>query len=864
MRAPTDANRLREILLPATKAHRAGTAVPRSIGALLAVAVAVATATLTGNTAASAAPPTGWTKIVNDAYDRTLTDTWGSALAGGTYQLRADDVATSVPFDVANGKGSVAMSPGIGYAATLPVSTTDSQTQLAFIVPDLTSIKSGLHQTIQARVQSSGDAYRGRVFVGGSGSVTLSFSRIVAGSDVGLAEYRLPLTVTAGQQLNLELSVTGTNSVLLQARAWLDSAAQPAWQTSFTDTSTSKITKSGALGLWMYQSAGGSAFTLLNTTLQAWAPTGGGTTTAPTSSSAPTTATAPPATATAAPTTTTTAAPPTTTTTNAAAAAPSATGRGAGTIGSASFPVPSGAKFVATNGNDNNAGTQSSPYRTLAAALAKSPAGAKIVLRAGSYNESVTVDKTDITIQSYPGEAVWLDGSVPVTNWSKSGTTWVSTGWTTELDRSTSSSRGDTSTRLIRPEFPLASWPDQVFINGGAQTQVASAAAVTAGTFFVDYAANTIRIGSDPAGKSVASSNKSRAIQVNSQRVTIQGIGVRRYGTSLPDGATVRMINTEATVRNVEISDNATLGLSISNNNAVADHVSLLRNGMLGFGVNAGYNLKLTNSIIKGNNTQNFKDAPVSGGVKVTRSRGVLISNNEISANTSAGFWCDESCYDVNIVHNTVSNNSTAGVQLEISEKAVIANNLFTGNGNSVQIMNTGNVKIYNNEFGGYTYYGVRLNQDTRRNANTSTTGHDPRRPNPDPTTPWYLHDIVVSNNVFSASGRSQFYGLDPATGQSLDAVKVTINGNLFNTYTGTGAHMVGWGLANKTVKYYETPAALAAAKNTAWKNAATGQQALTSMQALMGTYNSTAVALPADIASVIGQSAGSKRVGRY
>ena len=539
-------------------------------------------------------------------------------------------------------------------------------------------------------------------------------------------------------------------------------------------------------------------------------------------------------------------------------------GRGAGTIGSASFPVPSGAKFVATNGNDSNAGTQAAPYRTLAAALAKSPAGAKIVLRAGSYNESVTVDKTDITIQSYPGEAVWLDGSIPVTNWTKSGTTWVATGWTTELDRSTSQTRGDTSTRLIRPEYPLASWPDQVFINGAAQTQVASSTAVTAGTFFVDYAANTIRIGSDPAGKSVVSSNKSRAIQVNSQRVTIQGIGVRRYGTSLPDGATIRMINTEATVRNVEISDNATIGLSISNNNAVADRVSLLRNGMLGFGVNAGYNLKLTNSIVKGNNTQNFKDAPVSGGVKVTRSRGVLLSNNEISGNTSAGFWCDESCYDIKVVHNTVSNNSTAGVQLEISEKAVVANNLFTGNGNSVQIMNTGNVKIYNNEFGGYKYYGVRLNQDTRRNANTSITGHDPRQPNPDPTVPWYLHDIVVSNNVFSASGRSQFYGLDPATGQSLDAVKVTINGNLFNSYSGTGAHMVGWGQANKTVVYYETPAALAAAKNSTWKNAATGQQTLTAMQSLMVNYNSTAVALPADIASVIGQTAGTKRVGRY
>ena len=266
MPASTDANRLREILLPATKSHRT---VPRTLGALLAAAVAVVTSAITGTTVASAAAPTGWTQIVNDAFDRTSTDTWGSAPTGGTYRLRANDVATSAPFDVANGKGSVSMVPGTGYVATLPVATTDSQTQLTFVVPDLASIKSGLHQTIQARVQTSGDAYRGRVFIGGGGAVTLSFSRNVAGSDVGLAEFRLPLTVTSGQQLNLEFSVTGTSSVLLQARAWLDTATQPNWQTTFTDASASKITGSGALGLWMYQSAGGSAFTLLNTTLQA-------------------------------------------------------------------------------------------------------------------------------------------------------------------------------------------------------------------------------------------------------------------------------------------------------------------------------------------------------------------------------------------------------------------------------------------------------------------------------------------------------------------------------------------------------------------------------------------------------------------
>jgi parallel beta-helix repeat protein len=823
-----------------------------------AVALAALVASVSLAPAAAAAVPSGWQTIVDDSFDRTVSDSWGSAPTGGEYRELVNGNQATGEFDVASGKGSIALTPGQAATAILPVSTVDSQTKVTLVVPDLGSIKAGLHETIQARRQDNGDAYRGRVYIGGSGSVTLSFSRVIGGADTGLAEVRLPFMVAAGNQLNLEFSVIGTGSVVLQSRAWLTTDDQPDWQASYTDTASAKITAAGTLGLWIYEAGGGSPFTLLNTTLQAWAPPGGVSTSTPTTT--PTTTT----TTTTKTTTTTTTTPTTTTTTTTTAPPPSSSGRGAGSIGSASFSVPSGAKFVATNGNDGNSGSQSSPYRTLAAALANAGAGTTIVLRAGSYNESVTVDEDDITIQNYPGEAVWLDGSVPVGNWSKSGSTWVASGWTAEFDRSTSQTRGDTSTRLIRPEYPLASWPDQVFVNGTQLTQVSSAGAVTAGTFYVSYSSNTLTIGSDPSGKNVVSSNKSRAIRVNSKDVTIQGIGIRRYGTSMPDGATLLMYNTGATVKNVEISDNATIGLSISNNNAVVDNVTVVRNGQLGVGANAAYNFKMSDSIVSDNNTQHFKDAPVSGGIKMTRSRGIMLNNNEISRNISAGFWCDESCYDINVLNNTVADNTTAGVQLEISEKAVVANNLFTGNGNAVQIMNTGNVRIFNNEIGGYTYYGIRLNQDTRRNANTSTTGHDPRQPNPDPTMPWYLHDIVASNNVISASGRSQFYGVDPLTGQSLDAIRVTINGNLFNAYTGSGARMVGWGQANGSVVYYDNPDALAAAKNSGWKNAAMGQQSLTSMQSAKGGYNSIAVGLPSDVASLLGQSSGSKNMGRY
>ena len=77
----------------------------------------------------------------------------------------------------------------------------------------------------------------------------------------------------------------------------------------------------------------------------------------------------------------------------------------------------------------------------------------------------------------------------------------MASGWTTEFDRSTSQTRGDTSTRLIRPEYPLASWPDQVFVNGTQLTQVSQRLSGHCGHILRQLRANTLTIGSDPSGK---------------------------------------------------------------------------------------------------------------------------------------------------------------------------------------------------------------------------------------------------------------------------------------------------------------------------------------------------------------------------
>ena len=76
---------------------------------------------------------------------------------------------------------------------------------------------------------------------------------------------------------------------------------------------------------------------------------------------------------------------------------------------------------------------------------------------------------------------------------------------------------------------------------------------------------------------------------------------------------------------------------------------------------------------------------------------------------------------------------------------------------------------------------------------------------------------------------------------------------------------MVAWGKGdNKTLERYETPAALAAAKNGGWKNAQIGSaKPILSMASDKTTNASVAVAIPSDVATASGRlGPGSKVLG--
>ncbi|MBN1674318.1 MAG: right-handed parallel beta-helix repeat-containing protein [Kiritimatiellae bacterium] len=66
---------------------------------------------------------------------------------------------------------------------------------------------------------------------------------------------------------------------------------------------------------------------------------------------------------------------------------------------------------AATDGNDDHAGTLAAPFKTIGRGLSRAAPGDTIIVRAGTYPESVTVATERVTLKNYPGERPIVDGS---------------------------------------------------------------------------------------------------------------------------------------------------------------------------------------------------------------------------------------------------------------------------------------------------------------------------------------------------------------------------------------------------------------------------------------------------------------------
>lgn len=672
-------------LSPAPRWHAA----PRTVLA----AIAALTTSVTALAAAppSVAAPSDYqlaTTVLKDTFSRSVASGWGTATSGQAYATTNAGLASA-----ASDKGVVKLTPGAAVTNTASAAKAlDARASIEVSASAATTKGNGFFTTLALRSTST-SSYRAAVRFGTDGQLVIKLLRAEGASESVLkADTVVATGAKANTAYTFEFQVTGTNPVTLASRVYATGSTAPAWQMMYDDSASNRLTATGHLGVSSYLSGSSTAVngSYDNLTLS----------TVTTTPAAPAPAPTTPANPAPAPTPT-----------------PSSS-VGSVAVGSASYSVPAGAIYVAAKGDSSGSGTASSPYGSLATAFAKAANGATIVLRGGNYHESVELPfNRKLVVQNYPGEAVWLDGASKLTGWTQSGSTW-SAPWNYKFARTVGLSPGaDETSWWVNSKYPTAGYPEQVWVDGSALTQVGSASAVTAGTFFVDTGAKKLIIGTNPSGKTVEASTLQKALIVHGTGSTLRGFGIKRYATTTNQLGALSLEVNDLTVENVVVKDNATIGVFAWGSNLTMNRVTVTGSGVLGVALTNLNGATVSQSDISSNNVERFNEAPVAGGLKATTAKNVTISKSRFKGNVNSnGLWFDESSQQIKVSGNTFLDNGTDGLEVEISDSVKIVDNYFTNNGwAGVRLFNTSHAEVWNNTIAGNKKWSIRILQDERR-----------------------------------------------------------------------------------------------------------------------------------------------------
>ena len=786
--------------------------------------------------------------IAIDGFDRAAAGSWGVAPTGGDYAL---SLPSAFSLD---GAAAVAAAPRAGSSVTATLAALaadDVQAAVTASLPALPVAGNGVYAGLQLRA-GGGSHYLASTRVDPTGAVWLSVLRVVGSTadQVALARDVPVLSgYVAGSPLHLEFRATGTDPVTLQARAWQGEAA-PEWQAVVEDADAARITTAGAVAVWTYVSGATEpvAVGYDDLLVQRLLPPG------------------PPVTV-----------PPAPPTPGTAPAIDGVRGTpGSAPVGTTAYPIPEGALFVAPGGADTATGSEAAPFATLSAAITAAPSGATIVLRAGEYHGAFVIPgHKPLTIQSYPGEAVWLDGSRVVDTWEPEGDLWVASGWDVVFDSSPTYSRGApdgtiAGWRFVNPLYPMAAHPDQVWIDDVAQLQVGTLEEVVAGTFLVDTVAGRLVLGTDPTGAVVRASDTAKALVIAGEGSTVRGLGIRRYAPSVPDIGAVAVSAAGVTVENVEMTDMATTALAIFASDTTLTDLTIRRSGMLGAQASWADGLVATGLLLTDNNTEHFNRAPVSGGFKIHKSRDVTVADSAFLSNRGNGLWFDESVYDMTITGNDILDSVGNGLVIELSATALVADNVIArSERDGLLISDSGHVDVWNNTIVANDR-SINIVQGERRASDLSLPGHDSRQVLPDPTVTWITEDIEVANNVMAdGRGKCILCVEDYSHQRSAAQMDVRSNGNVFQrTSTTAPTWAVVWSRGVGNPQVFTSIAAFTSATGQDVASLALdgtpAVEGLALAPAVESIVGSVAQPLDAAVAAAIGQDADGRHVGAF
>jgi len=397
-----------------------------------------------------------------------------------------------------------------------------------------------------------------------------------------------------------------------------------------------------------------------------------------------------------------------------------------------SYPLPTAAHvyYVAPDGKGDAAGSTLAEPTTLEAAFERVVSGDAIVMRGGTYRTGDLRLNQGITLQPYLDERPVLKGTRVATEWQALRDDVWRTSWST-----------------LFPARPLGWWRreregmrtplhrfnnDMVFVDGKLLRSVGWEGELDEDSFYVDYEAGHVYIGTDPTDRLVEITAFDNAFirvsrswhgkESDKKGPTIRGITFTQYAYRAIDiegKKPATLVSEEPTDDPVGLHEPGTYGrevvgttlenVTISFCSRVAGYFRgdglVLRNSLIsdtsteGFYVIGSSDVLLERNIFRRNNVEELTGYYPAAVKIFNQSHRVTCRDNLVIDNPhSNGIWYDVGNQDGVFVNNWVE-GAIDGFFFEISKGAIVAGNVFVGCNKGVRVLNSRDVHVYHNTF---------------------------------------------------------------------------------------------------------------------------------------------------------------------
>ena len=372
--------------------------------------------------------------------------------------------------------------------------------------------------------------------------------------------------------------------------------------------------------------------------------------------------------------------------------------------------------YVAPDGDTNAPGTTLAQPTTIESAVERVVTGDAIILRGGTYRTGGLLLNQGITMQPYADEHPVFKGTLVATNWTS-----LSNGlWRTKWSPLFPSKPADWWSREhFGKKIPLYRFNnDMVFVDGEQLKAVGWEGEVDEHSYYIDYNTNQVYISANPAirlveitaydGAIIWTTNSCHGKTSDHKGPVIRGITFTQYAyralevegkeaDHLSDPATYGKDVTGTTLEDVTISHCSRVAGYFRGDRFTMRNCLVSDTRTEGVYIISSSDCLLEKNIFMRNNTEKIMGY-FPGAVKIFNQcyRFTCRDNFVLDQPDSNGIWYDVGNVDGVFVNNWVQ-NCTDGFFFEISKNAVCAGNVFVNCEHGVRVLNSCNVRVYNN-----------------------------------------------------------------------------------------------------------------------------------------------------------------------